>query len=613
MEKQRAILESVIKEEIDFISYVDLEDGMVHTIVTNEDADVMPPIDGDYQKVNDVTIPKYVHPEDREMCEREFRLERLQENLQKKERFVINYRLLCGGEYRRKSMNIHYYDKTKMTLVFVRRDVTDNYEEEQNRQREIYDAMLAAKRADRSKSEFLERMSHEIRTPLNSIIGLSYLSRANLGDEKKVLENFDKIEMSAQFLRSCMDDILNLSLLESGRVAFHEESTDFEAFLTHIEKEFSDKAQEKKISFSVQRRGSFADQYLFDREKLNEALSAILENAVKYTQPEGSVFFIIELFTRGEQETIFRFEIRDNGIGMEQNFLPHIFDAFAQEDDRIAEALSVAEHSDVVVLCIGLDESLEGEEGDTGNAYASGDKENLEFPKSQQRLMHAVLETGKKVIVCNFTGSAMNLSEAEEKAEAVIQAWYPGSQGGKALANILFGEVSPSGKLPITFYRTLDELPDFTDYSMKGRTYRYLTEEPLYPFGYGLSYGDVQVEKAEFAKAPEKEQDAEICVTVKNYSEVATRDVVEVYIKNQDSKYAPVNPALCGFAKVSLGAGEEKELTITVSKEAYKVVNDEGEKIFDSSSSVLFVGTNGPDKRSEALTGKMTKQLVINW
>ena len=295
----------------------------------------------------------------------------------------------------------------------------------------------------------------------------------------------------------------------------------------------------------------------------------------------------------------------------------HLFldkeEALAQEDDRVAEALSVAEHSDVVVLCIGLDESLEGEEGDTGNAYASGDKESLEFPKSQQRLMHAVLETGKKVIVCNFTGSAMNLSEAEEKAEAVIQAWYPGSQGGKALANILFGEVSPSGKLPITFYRTLDELPDFTDYSMKGRTYRYLTEEPLYPFGYGLSYGDVQVKKAEFAKAPEKEQDAEIRVTVKNHSEVATRDVVEVYIKNQDSKYAPVNPALCGFAKISLGAGEEKELTITVSKEAYKVVNDEGEKIFDSSSSILFVGTNGPDKRSEALTGKTTKQLVINW
>lgn len=334
MEKQRAILESVIKEEIDFISYVDLADGVVHTIVTNEDADVMPPINGDYQKVNDSAISEYVHPEDREMCEREFKLERLQENLQKKERFVINYRLLCGEEYRRKSISIYYYDQTKTTLVFVRRDITDSYEEEQSRQREIYDAMMEAKRADRSKSEFLERMSHEIRTPLNSIIGLSYLSRANLGDEKKVQENFDKIEMSAQFLRSCMDDILNLSLLESGRVAFHEESTDFETFLAHIEKEFSDKAKEKKISFSVQRRGSFAEQYLFDREKLNEALSAILENAVKYTPPEGSVIFIIELFNRGEQETIFRFEIRDNGIGMEQNFLPHIFDAFAQEDDR---------------------------------------------------------------------------------------------------------------------------------------------------------------------------------------------------------------------------------------------------------------------------------------
>ena len=334
MEKQRAILESVIKEEIDFISYVDLADGMVHTIVTNEEADVMPPLDGNYQKVNDVAIPEYVHPDDREMCEREFRLERLKENLQKKERLVINYRLLCGEEYRRKSMSIYYYDKTRTTLVFVRRDITDSYEEEQKHQREIYDAMMEAKRADRSKSEFLERMSHEIRTPLNSIIGLSYLSRANLSDEKKVLENFDKIEMSAQFLRSCMDDILNLSLLESGRVAFNEESTDFEEFLTHIEEKFSSKAKEKRISFSMQRRGSFADKYLFDRENLNEALSSILENSVKYTPPEGRVIFIIELFNREEQETIFRFEIRDNGIGMEQSFLPHIFDAFAQEDNR---------------------------------------------------------------------------------------------------------------------------------------------------------------------------------------------------------------------------------------------------------------------------------------
>ena len=217
----------------------------------------------------------------------------------------------------------------------------------------------------------------------------------------------------------------------------------------------------------------------------------------------------------------------------------HLFldkeEALAQEDDRVAEALSVAEHSDVVVLCIGLDESLEGEEGDTGNAYASGDKEGLEFPKSQQRLMHAVLETGKKVIVCNFTGSAMNLSEAEEKAEAVIQAWYPGSQGGKALANILFGEVSPSGKLPITFYRTLDELPDFTDYSMKGRTYRYLTEEPLYPFGYGLSYGDVQVEKAVFFCRDAAQETRlhqalddgtfQLCVSAENCLEVTARGI----------------------------------------------------------------------------------------
>ena len=130
-----------------------------------------------------------------------------------------------------------------LTCAFMFIQIT--LSEYQRKENEKQQAELVA--AMNTQSRFLANMSHEIRTPLNSIIGLSYLSRANLGDEKKVLENFDKIEMSAQFLRSCMDDILNLSLLESGRVAFHEESTDFEAFLTHIEKEFSDKAQEKKI------------------------------------------------------------------------------------------------------------------------------------------------------------------------------------------------------------------------------------------------------------------------------------------------------------------------------------------------------------------------------
>ncbi|MBR1743933.1 MAG: glycoside hydrolase family 3 C-terminal domain-containing protein, partial [Lachnospiraceae bacterium] len=168
--------------------------------------------------------------------------------------------------------------------------------------------------------------------------------------------------------------------------------------------------------------------------------------------------------------------------------------------DGFAEVQTVMEHSDVVVLVVGLDETLEGEQGDTGNSDASGDKKDLSFPKSQERLIDLVLKSGKPVIFINMTGSAMDLRLPEEKASAILQAWYPGARGGREVAKILFGEISPSGKLPVTFYRSVEDLPDFEDYSMKNRTYRFFTGEALYPFGYGLTYGDCALQKLEVEK-----------------------------------------------------------------------------------------------------------------
>ena len=138
-----------------------------------------------------------------------------------------------------------------------------------------------------------------------------------------------------------------------------------------------------------------------------------------------------------------------------------------------------------------------GEEGDTGNSYASGDKESLLLPKSQQRLLEAIAETEKPVIMLMMTGSAMDMSFVNEHYNAIMQTWYPGARGGRSIAKLLFGEVSPSGKLPVTFYDDLSKLPEFTDYSMKGRTYRYMNYEAQYPFGFGLTYGDVNVKAAE--------------------------------------------------------------------------------------------------------------------
>lgn len=278
-------------------------------------------------------------------------------------------------------------------------------------------------------------------------------------------------------------------------------------------------------------------------------------------------------------------------------------ESLGQKDDRISEALAVAEYSDVVVLCLGLDASLEGEEGDTGNSYSSGDKKDLNLPKPQQNLMEAVLDCGKPVIVCVFSGSALDLSLADEKAVAVLQVWYPGCRGGHALADILFGKVSPSGKLPLTFYRSVDDLPAFEDYSMKGRTYRYLETEPLYSFGYGLTYGDVQVKEVAFADEMSEDGNVKIAVRIKNEGSFDTKDVLQVYIKNHETAYAPPHPALCGFKKVDVKAGEEKTITLEIPKRAFCVVNEDGKYVKDSDSYTLYVGMSGVDERSKKLEG----------
>ena len=274
-------------------------------------------------------------------------------------------------------------------------------------------------------------------------------------------------------------------------------------------------------------------------------------------------------------------------------------------NDRIAEACVVADHSDVVVLVLGLDETLEGEEGDTGNADASGDKMSLLLPQGQRDLAKAVLDTGKPVILCLMAGSAIDVSEIADRAAAVVQLWYPGARGGKAAADILFGKRSPSGKLPVTFYynSALEEMPAFTDYSMKNRTYRYYTGTPLYPFGYGLTYGDTSV----VSMTADKNAAA---VTVRNDG-MDTEDVLQLYLKDMASPDAPENPILCGFRRVALAQGEEKEIIIPLNPDAFRVCNAEGQWIPGSGKWTLYAAFGQPDARTEELTGKKAVSCTI--
>ena len=278
----------------------------------------------------------------------------------------------------------------------------------------------------------------------------------------------------------------------------------------------------------------------------------------------------------------------------------------AQADDRIAEAVAVAKRSDTVILVLGLDETLEGEEGDTGNSYKSGDKEDLLLPASQRRLLHKVLETGKPTAVILMAGSSIDLTEADDKADAILLSWYPGALGGKAVADLLFGKESPSGKLPVTFYRNeaLKDMPAFTDYSMTGRTYRYYQGVPLYPFGYGLTYGECSIRDLRI------DEDTAY-VKVKNEGETETDEVIELYLHDEGSPYAPPNPVLCGFKRIRLKAKEEGEFSIPVDINAFTVVDDQGTRIPGSGQWKLFAGFGAPDERTEELTGCKAVCTVI--
>ena len=214
--------------------------------------------------------------------------------------------------------------------------------------------------------------------------------------------------------------------------------------------------------------------------------------------------------------------------------------------------------------------------------------------------MKAMAESGKPVILCLMAGSDIDMSYAAENFDAVMVLWYPGGQGGKAAAKVLFGEISPSGKLPVTFYESLEELPEFTDYSMKGRTYRYLEGKAQYPFGYGLTYSQVKVTDARII-SDENEILAE--VKVQNTGCSDTRDVVQIYIKNLDSAYAVKNPELAAFEGVFLKAGEAKTITIPVAQRAFTIVDDEGVRKEDGKHFAIYAGCSQPDERSVELTG----------
>ena len=272
----------------------------------------------------------------------------------------------------------------------------------------------------------------------------------------------------------------------------------------------------------------------------------------------------------------------------------------ARSGDRLAEAKYLAQTCDLTILCLGLDASIEGEEGDAASYSDSGDKRDLELPECQRKLIAAVQSAGKPFVTVVAAGSALRV----EEGNAILYAWYPGQAGGAALAEILFGKVSPSGRLPVTFVHSADELPEFTDYSMKKRTYRYIEKEALYPFGFGLSYAEFEYSEAEIA-------DQTAFVTLKNVGKIPAAEVTQLYVKRPDSPFDARNASLCGFVRTLLAPGEAKRIAIPIPDAAFETVNDEGIRVSAGERFVFSIGSTQPDAASVRLIGRAPIQVEL--
>jgi len=248
------------------------------------------------------------------------------------------------------------------------------------------------------------------------------------------------------------------------------------------------------------------------------------------------------------------------------------------ENRNTGWTLGMAESADVVIAAFGLDNAMEGEEGDAIASDSKGDRKEIELPQWQRNYLKALSERGTPIILVLTGGSAVAIPE--DIADAVLFAWYPGEEGGNALADIIFGNVNPSGKLPITFPASTDQLPDYEDYSMKGRTYRYMTEEPLYPFGFGLSYTRFQLDSAELSSDKlDKNSGVTLSVELSNQGDLQGEEVLQVYVRRKERTEDEPLSSLRSFKRVALEAGEKKRLEIPLSTEDFMTVNDLGEKV----------------------------------
>jgi beta-glucosidase len=261
-----------------------------------------------------------------------------------------------------------------------------------------------------------------------------------------------------------------------------------------------------------------------------------------------------------------------------------------------ADALDKARQADVVVMVLGISPAVEGEEMEVKmEGFRGGDRTDISLPKGQEQLLREVHALGKPVVVVLLNGSALAVNWANEHVPAILEAWYPGQEGGTAIADVLFGDYNPGGRLPVTFYKSVDQLPPFEDYRMQGRTYRYFKGEPLYPFGFGLSYTQFKYDNLKLSTSKVKAgDDLRVTGTVTNVGERAGDEVVQLYITDLAATVPVPIRSLAGTKRIFLKPGEKQNISFVVTGEQMSIIDDSGKRLIEPGEFLIVVGGKQP-------------------
>ncbi|MCX6152253.1 MAG: glycoside hydrolase family 3 C-terminal domain-containing protein [Ignavibacteriales bacterium] len=285
-----------------------------------------------------------------------------------------------------------------------------------------------------------------------------------------------------------------------------------------------------------------------------------------------------------------RIEYFQKAGGASIKFSWHVFGK-----DRLKEALDIAKKSDVIIYCGGISPSLEGEEMDVPyEGFKGGDRTSIDLPAVQEKMLKKLQTTGKPIVFIIMNGSALSINWADKNLPAILEAWYPGQEGGTAIADILFGDYNPAGRLPVTFYKSIDQLPTFEDYNMKGRTYRYFEGEALYKFGYGLSYTSFRYSDLHMQKKMKTGDTLNVKVTVENNGKMDGDEVVQLYIKHLQTPVPVPNIALEGFKRIHLKKGEKKVVEFNLTPYNMSVIDNSNKRVVISGEVEIFAGGEQP-------------------